>query len=148
MYLTKEEFIVLSARKMGMHSRSEISKKFKLPETVIAKCDKALYQKYGIKANSTIEFKQKLVETADLKKVEVVEPDKMPYFEYENNMLVKKMKITTKDVLALSKYFKDVENENKEYELILDEDVSNMYRLLGIKNILTGEKTQLTDEVG
>ena len=45
-------------------------------------------------------------------------------------------------------FFKDVENENKEYELILDEDVSNMYRLLGIKNILTGEKTQLTDEVG
>ena len=148
MYLTKEEFLVLSARKLGIHSREEISQKFKLSETTIALCDKALYQKYGIKANSTVEYKQKLVEVADLKKVEVVDADKMPYFEYENNVLVKKIKITKKDVLALLDYFQCVEDEKKEYELILDEDTSNMYRTLEVKDLETYEKSELTSEAG
>ena len=148
MYLTKEEFLVLSARKLGIHSQGEISQKFKLSATIIANCDRALYQKYGIKANSTIEYKQKLVEVADLKKVEVVDINNMPYFEYENDVLVKKIKITKKDVLALFDYFQNVEDEKKEYELILNEDTSNMYRILEIKDVETLEKTQLTSEVG
>ena len=148
MYLTKEEFLVLSARKLGIHSREEISQKFKLSQTSIALCDNALYQKYGIKANSTVEYKQKLVEVADLKKVEVVDADKMPYFEYENNVLVKKIKITKKDVLALLDYFQCVEDEKKEYELILDEDTSNMYRTLEVKDLETYEKSELTSAAG
>ena len=148
MYLTKEEFLVLSARKLGIHSREEISQKFKLSQTSIALCDNALYQKYGIKANSTVELKQKLVEIADLKKVEIVDSDKIPYFEYENDVLVKKIKITKIDVLALLDYFQYIEDEKKEYELILNEDASNMYRILEIKDVETLEKTKLTSEAG
>lgn len=148
MYLTKEEFLVLSARKMGIHQRKEISQKFKLSETIIALCDNNLFKKYGIKAGSSIEAKQKLVEIADLKKVEVVEIDKMPFYEYENNTLVKKIKITKKDCLTLFRYFENIEDENQEYELVLDEDFSNLYRTLEIKDVKTSRKEDLTKEIG
>ena len=147
MYLTREEFLVLSARKMGIHCKRDIAEKFKLSETTVAICDNNLFKKYGIKAKSTVEAKQKLVEVADLKKVEVVETDKMPFFEYENNALVKKMKITKKNVEALSKYFENVKDESQEYELILDEDFNNMYRILEIKDPLTGKKEELMSEI-
>ena len=148
MYLTNEEFLVLSARKTGIHCKRDIAEKFKLSETTVALCDNNLFKKYGIRANSTVEAKQKLVEIADLKKVEVVDSDKIPYFEYENDVLVKKIKITKIDVLALLDYFQYVEDEKKEYELILNEDASNMYRILEIKDVETLEKMQLTSEVG
>ena len=147
MYLTQEEFLVLSARKMGIHKKSEIAYKFKLSEITVALCDNNLFKKYGIKAKSSVEAKQKLVEIADLKKVKVVDIDKIPFFEYENNTLVKKMKITKNDVEALSRYFENIEDENKVYELILDEDFNNMYRFLEIKDLSTGKKEKIISEI-
>ena len=55
MYLTKDEFIVLSARKMGIYASSEICQKFNISQTAIKLADNALLQKYGIKAKSAVE---------------------------------------------------------------------------------------------
>ena len=149
MYLTKEEFLVLSARKMGINVKQEIAQKFNLSEATVALCDRALYKKYGIEASSLADYNQKLVETADLNKVMVVDIDKMPYVEYEKKgndyILVKKMRISKKEGSALSKYFADI-RDDEEYELILDDDVHNMYRTFEIKNISTGKKENLPTE--
>jgi len=154
MYLTQEEFIVLSARKMGIYATSEICQKFNISETAIKFADNALCKKYGISVKSAVNAKQKLVEIADIKQVKVVDRDKIPYYEYElisghKNIytLVKKLKITKKDVLALNNYFKSVEDENKQYELILDEDFFGMYRFLQVKEPDTNNKIDLTEEL-
>ena len=147
MYLTEEEYMVLSARKMGIHQRSEIAHMFKLSETTVAICDSNLFKKYGIKTSSTVEAKQRLAEVADLGKAEAVEKDKIPFFEYENNALVKKIKISKNDVFALYRYFQNISDENKIYELISDEDDTNTYRTLEIKDIKTGYKEGLNIKI-
>ena len=144
MYLTPEEFKILNAIKSGL-SQQEIKQQFGITMYFNDPRLSSLYKKYGIK-NEGKGLKYALFQKADINKAEVVNIDEIPYFEYENNTLVKKIKITKEDFSALEKFFKKVKNKNKEYELILDEDAFNMYRFLSVKDVLTGKKFDLCRE--
>ena len=150
MYLTPDEFKILNGIKMGL-SNSEIEKKFKMRLYCNDPRLSSLYKKYGIK-NKGKGLKYALFEKADLDFVKVVSIDEIPYFEYENTLgskipsLVKKIKITKKDVSNLFKYFRNVDDEDREFELIFDEDAFNMFKVLEIKDPLTGNKTEISSE--
>ena len=133
MFLTQNEFTVLSGIIIGLTDR-EMQEKFHLSKTVIKQNKNALCKKYGVK-----EHYLELRHLADLKKVEVFETENIPYFQYENSILVQKIKINKKEVQKLYEFFRN-KPENKDYELILDDDFSNLYRNIEIKDIETGEK--------
>ena len=133
MFLTQNEFAILSGIIIGLTDR-EMQEKFHLSEKIIKQNKYALCQKYGVKEHY-IELKQ----LANLKKVEVVEIENMPFYEYENSILVKKIKINKTEAKKLYDFFKN-KPENKDYELISDNDFSNLYRSIEIKDIETGEK--------
>ena len=88
MYLTENEFKVLRGIIIGLNDK-EMQKKFHLSLTDIKQNKNNLCKKYGVK-----ESYRELKNIADLKKVEVAEPDTIPFFEYEGSLLVKKIKIT------------------------------------------------------
>lgn len=111
MFLTEDEFIILSALRIGLNN-TEIKEKFDIELIENDSRLNALYQKYG--ANSI----NKLVQIADLKKVEVLPKEKIPYYQYEDSELVHKIKICKNDVINLIKFFENVSDDKQEYELI------------------------------
>lgn len=119
MFLTEDEFIILSAIKIGLNN-TEIKEKFDIELIENDSRLNALYQKYG--ANSINE----LVQIADLKKVEVLPKEKIPYYQYEGSELVHKIKICKNDVIKLTNFFDNVSNNTKEYELIYHENFSDL----------------------
>lgn len=140
MYLTKNEFSVLCGIKF-IGSNKLISEKFRLKESIIQKNKNNLCLKYGIKDNY-----RELLKLADFTKLEVFEENEIPYYEYEDSVLVKKIKIKKSDAVKLAEFFKDVP-ENKDYELIYDEDYRGFYRTIYIKDLETGIKKEIVSEI-
>lgn len=111
MFLTEDEFIILSAIKIGLNS-TEIKEKFDIELVENDLRLSALYQKYG--ACSINE----LLQIADLKKVEILSKEKIPYYQYEGSELVYKIKICKNDVIKLTNFFDNVSDNTKGYDLI------------------------------
>ena len=84
MFLTKDEFIILSAIKIGLNN-TEIKEKFGIELIENDSRLNALYQKYGVSSIN------ELLQIADLKKVEVLPKEKIPYYQYESSELVHKI---------------------------------------------------------
>ena len=141
MYLTNDEFLILSGIKMGL-SYQEISKKFGLKICTNDPRIGSLCQKYGV------ESPKELIKTAELKKVEVRETQDIPYFEYDENgfNLVKKISITKKDVEKIWNFFENMP-ANKPYELIAVDDFYNMQQNLEIQDPGTGKKSQIASTI-
>ena len=72
----------------------------------------ALYQKYGVSGIN------ELLQIADLQKVEVLQKEKIPYYQYEGSELVHKIKICKNDVVNLIKFFENVSDSEQEYEIM------------------------------
>ena len=124
-FLTEDEFIILSAIKIGLNN-TEIKEKFGIE---LIKNDSRLnasFQKYGVSSIN------ELLQIADLKKVEVLPKEKIPYYQYEGSELVHKIKICKNDAINLIKFFKNVSDNTKEYELIYRKN-SNGFKI-EIKN--------------
>ncbi len=136
MYLTKEEFMALSGIKLGLSYR-QIARKFKTSETAVKIACHNLFKKYGVLD------RLQLFEVADLKKVEVKEENNIPFFQYEEHFLVQKIKISKRDVINLAKLFEKENDNEKEYELILNEDFGNMFNLLYLKNLENNETKEV-----
>ena len=123
MYLTRDEFLILSAIKQGKGFRG-------IEETTGIKLYtndpriEALCQKYGIYGEDTMYFEKYLSEKADLNKVEIIDADKMPYYDYGKNWaLVKKIPVCKKDILQLLKVFEKPEfNDTDDYYLQYSKD--------------------------
>ncbi len=111
MFLTEDEFIILSAIKIGLNN-TEIKEKFGIELFVNDSRISALFQKYG--AGSI----NKLLQGADLKKVEILSKEKIPYYQYEGSELVHKIKICKNDVINLIKFFENVSDSEQEYEIM------------------------------
>lgn len=111
MFLTEDEFIILSAIKIGLNS-TEIKEKLGIELIKNDSRLNALFQKYGV--NSINE----LLQIADLKKVEVLPREKIPYYQYEGSELVHKIKICKNDVINLIKFFENVSDSEQEYEIM------------------------------
>ena len=111
MILTEDEFIILSAIKIGLNN-TEIKEKFGIELFVNDSRISALFQKYG--AGSI----NKLLQGADLKKVEILSKEKIPYYQYEGSELVHKIKICKNDVINLIKFFENVSDSEQEYEIM------------------------------
>ena len=139
MYLTKNEFSVLCGIKFALNN-AQIRKKFNLSETEIKKNKINLYAKYGA---SDI---KELLTKADFTKLEVFEDNAIPYYEYENSLLVKKIKIKKTYVTKLTEIFEKMP-VNNEYELIYNEDYSGFYRNISIKDLKTGKKKEVIMEI-
>ena len=120
MFLTEDEFI-----KIGLNN-TEIKEKFGIELIKNDSRLNALYQKYG--ASSMDE----LLQITDLKKVEILPKGKIPYYQYEGSELVHKIKICKNDAINLIKFFKNVSDNTKEYELIYRKN-SNGFKI-EIKN--------------
>ena len=111
MFLTKDEFIILSAIKIGLNN-TEIKEKFGIELIENDLRLNALYQKYGVSSIN------ELLQIADLKKVEVLPKEKIPYYQYESSELVHKIKICQNDVINLIKFFESVSDSEQEYEIM------------------------------
>ena len=111
MFLTKDEFIILSAIKIGLNN-TEIKEKFGIELIENDSRLNALYQKYGVSSVN------ELLQIADLKKVEVLPKEKIPYYQYESSELVHKIKICQNDVINLIKFFENVSDCEQEYEIM------------------------------
>ena len=111
MFLTEDEFIILSAIKIGLNN-TEIKEKFGIELIENDSRLNALYQKYGVSSIN------ELLQIADLKKVEVLPPKKIPYYQYEGSELVHKIKICKNDVINLIKFFENVSDCEQEYEIM------------------------------
>ena len=111
MFLTKDEFIILSAIKIGLNN-TEIKEKFGIELIENDSRLNALYQKYGVSSIN------ELLQIADLKKVEVLPKGKIPYYQYESSELVHKIKICQNDVINLIKFFENVSDCEQEYEIM------------------------------
>ncbi len=111
MFLTKDEFIILSAIKIGLNN-TEIKEKFGIELIKNDSRLNALYQKYGVSGIN------ELLQIADLQKVEVLPKEKIPYYQYEGSELVHKIKICKNDVVNLIKFFENVSDSEQEYEIM------------------------------
>ena len=144
MFLTEEEFLVLTSFKMGL-SHTQVKEKLGITihtnDTRVAN----LCKKYGVK--NTCSIRPWITENVDMKKVQVFKQEEIPFYQYEHNgkfyELVNKIKITKNDVLKLAEYFEKVEDNKQEFELISFNDYFNFYDYLEIKNLKTGEKDKL-----
>ena len=124
MFLTEEEFVILSSIKIGL-SNPEIKEKFGIPLCTNDPRVDSLFQKYG--ANDKVE----LIENADLRKVEVCTKENIPYFEYDKDMqLVKKIPVCKKDVERLMKIFENVQDEEEIFSLVYCSNTLNEYLFL------------------
>ena len=111
MILTEDEFIILSAIKIGL-TNTEIKEKFAIELIKNDSRLNALYQKYGVSGIN------ELLQIADLQKVEVLQKEKIPYYQYEGSELVHKIKICKNDVVNLIKFFENVSDSEQEYEIM------------------------------
>lgn len=111
MFLTEDEFIILSAIKIGLNN-TEIKEKFGIELIKNDSRLNALYQKYGVSGIN------ELLQIADLQKVEVLQKEKIPYYQYEGSELVHKIKICKNDVVNLIKFFENVSDSEQEYEIM------------------------------
>ena len=111
MILTEDEFIILSAIKIGLNN-TEIKEKFGIELIKNDSRLNALYQKYGVSGIN------ELLQIADLQKVEVLQKEKIPYYQYEGSELVHKIKICKNDVVNLIKVFENVSDSEQEYEIM------------------------------
>ena len=111
MFLTEDEFIILSAIKIGLNN-TEIKEKFGIELIKNDSRLNALYQKYGVSGIN------ELLQIADLQKVEVLPKEKIPYDQYEGSELVHKIKICKNDVVNLIKFFENVSDSEQEYEIM------------------------------
>ena len=140
MYLTQEEFNVLNGKIFGL-SNFEISQKLKISEKSVKIIFGILLEKYG--ATDSLD----LVQKSNLNQVQIFENP--PYYDYEkiegHKRLVKKIKISKQEFIALSKFFENVEDE--EFELIFDKDPNNFYKALYVKNLKTNEKTEIYSKI-
>ncbi len=125
MFLTEDEFIILSAIKIGLNN-DEIKEKFGIELIENDYRLHALYQKYGVNNINN------LLQVADLKKIEVLPKEKIPYYLYDGFELVHKIKICKNDVINLVKFFENVQDDTKEYSLIYHNCFNNL--TLEIKN--------------
>ena len=100
MFLTEDEFIILSAIKIGLNN-TEIKEKFGIELIKNDSRLNALYQKYGVSGIN------ELLQIADLQKVEVLPKEKIPYYQYEGSELVN-----------LIKFFENVSDSEQEYEIM------------------------------
>ena len=144
MYLTEEEFLVLTSFKMGLtHSQA----KEKLGITIHTNDTRVanICKKYGIE--NTCSIRPWIDKNVAMKKVVVFKQETIPFYQYEHNgkfyELVNKIKITKEDVLKLAEYFEKVEDNKQEFELISFNDYFKFYSSLEIKNLKTGEKDKL-----
>ena len=144
MYLTEEEFLVLTSFKMGLtHSQA----KEKLGITIHTNDTRVanICKKYGIE--NTCSIRPWIDKNVAMKKVVVFKQETIPFYQYEHNgkfyELVNKIKITKEDVLKLAEYFEKVEDNKQEFELISFNDYFNFYDYLEIKDLKTGEKDKL-----
>ena len=111
MILTEDEFIILSAIKIGLNN-TEIKEKFGIELIKNDSRLNALYQKYGVSGIN------ELLQIADLQKVEVLQKEKIPYYQYEGSELVHKIKICKNDVVNLIKFFFFLSDSEQEYEIM------------------------------
>ena len=111
MILTEDEFIILSAIKIGLNN-TEIKEKFGIELIKNDSRLNALYQKYGVSGIN------ELLQIAGLQKVEVLQKEKIPYYQYEGSELVHKIKICKNDVVNLIKFFENVSDSEQEYEIM------------------------------
>jgi len=144
MFLTEEEFIILSALKIGLNNK-EIKEKFKIQIYTNDPRLAALCKKYGIYGYN---FKKKLVKTTDLKQITVLPINKIPFYQYEGIELVNKIKIRKKDITKLNEFFKNVSDDSQEYELIYNEDYFNLFKFLEIKDLNTNKKYEIRNDIG
>lgn len=122
MYLTEEEFVILSAYKMNL-TNNDIFKHFGIRIYTNDPRVDSLYKKYGVKDRIA------LIQKADLKKVEVCESvEDIPFFTYDDNkQLVKVIRICKKDVISLLKILETVQYENKSFQLVQCSNTLNEY---------------------
>ena len=108
MYLTKDEFLIIQAFKQG-EGWPFIEKTYGMKHYFNDPRIEALCWKYGTDTSS---YRKNLSEKADLNKIEVIDADKMPYYDYDfdNNMiLVKRIPVSKKDIIQLLKVFEKPE---------------------------------------
>ncbi len=131
MYLTKEEYLIAKEMLNGTLGFVALNKAIghKLSKKIVTNDPRidSLYQKYNV--DSTSDFLQ----TADINKVEVRDISSIPYFEYDKNMqLVKKIPLRKKDVNMLVKFFENIEDEDKEFQLAYAQNGGYLYRYMQI----------------
>ncbi len=128
---------------MGLNSK-KIKEKFGIQIYTNDPRIGSLCKKYGVKD------KWELIDVANMKKVEVFLQDEIPYYTYEKAddnkevyTLVNKIKITKQDVQRLSEFCETAPDKSK-HELNFDEDFYNIYNILTVKNLATGEKFEIS----
>lgn len=140
MYLTEDEFKVLSGIKEGL-SHTEIKEKYGVQMYTNDPRISSLAKKYGVDIHCG-NIRKGLIEKADMSKVEVVSKDEMPYFKYIDFELADYIDLCKRDVEKLSEYFKNrPDNEYHTHRLWRTED--GLGTTLGIQDLATGEITKL-----
>ncbi len=128
MYLTEEEFVILSAYKMNL-TNNEILKYLGIRIYTNDPRVDSLLQKYGVCSRFD------LVKLADLNKVEVCDIKNIPYFTSDDDkQLVNVIRICKKDVNTLANIFETVQDENKVFDLVQCSNTLNEYLCLRTDN--------------
>ena len=134
MYLTEEEYLIAKEMLNGTFGSIALNQKIghKLSKKVCTNDPRidSLYQKYNA------EHRGEFLEAFDINKVEVRDISDIPYFEYDDDMqLVKKILIRKKDINKLVKFFEDVEDENKEFQITYAQNGGYLYRYMKIDKV-------------
>ncbi len=115
MYLTKDEFIILSGLKQG-YKLFQIGQEYNISigmndPRIVSLCKKYGVDNYNIKA---------LIQKADLNKAVVINNrNEIPYFQYNGYELVETVKICKKDIKELVVFFNNfVKDDDKYYDII------------------------------
>lgn len=129
MYLTNEEFIILSAYKMNL-TNNELLKYFGIRIYTNDLRVDSLFLKYGVSDRFS------LIEVADLKNVEVCDNDNIPFYKYDDDkQLVNVIRICKNDIKALVKIFETIQDENQVFDLVQCSNTLNEYLCLRTNNI-------------
>ncbi len=124
MYLTNDEFIIIKGMLEGL-SLNDISKNL---NKTLCTCDPridSVFQKFGV--SSKADFQK-----VNLDKVELCEKENMPYFEYDNKQLVKKIPVRKKDIAKIYNIFKNISNEHTKFNLVCS--TNKLYGYLYLEN--------------
>ena len=137
MYLTEDEFRILSGIKEGLTSQ-KIEEKYKIRMGMNDPRIVSLAKKYGVSISNPYK-KKELREKSDLSKVKVVSKEEMPYFQYVDLELADYIDINKRDILCLVEYFKNISSEAwwNTHRLLRTED--GLGTSLYIKDLKTNE---------
>lgn len=127
MYLTEEEFNLLKLIKKvstGMEIDKRLNKKLCTNDPRI----NALFQKYGV--DNRID----LINKAYIEKVEICKKRNIPYFEYDEMQLVKKIPVCKSDVKKLIEIFDKIQDEDKNFNLVYSRNTLDEYIYLEVQN--------------